>query len=61
MLKYSGSKEQGISRSSSSECVENDITLVEICNTLRGVPAPVVWAWGEYVAEDFWKTIRRPR
>ena len=26
------------------ECVENDITLGEICNTLRGV-------WGEYVAE----------
>ena len=25
------------------ECVENDITLGEICNTLRGV-------WGEYVA-----------
>jgi len=28
------------------ECVENDITLGEICNTLRG-------AWGEYVAEGF--------
>jgi methylmalonyl-CoA mutase N-terminal domain/subunit len=28
------------------ECVENDITLGEICNTLRGV-------WGEYVAERF--------
>jgi len=28
------------------ECVENDITLGEICNTLRGV-------WGEYVAEKF--------
>jgi methylmalonyl-CoA mutase N-terminal domain/subunit len=28
------------------ECVENDITLGEICNTLRGV-------WGEYVAEGF--------
>ena len=26
------------------ECVENDITLGEICNTLRGV-------WGEYVVE----------
>ncbi len=38
-----------------SECIENDITLGEICNTLRGVPAPVlpalcssVWGWGEY-------------
>jgi len=28
------------------ECVENDITLGEICNALRGV-------WGEYVAEGF--------
>ena len=28
------------------ECVENDITLGEICNTLRGV-------WGAYVAEGF--------
>jgi hypothetical protein len=28
------------------ECVENDITLDEICNTLRG-------ACGEYVAEGF--------
>jgi methylmalonyl-CoA mutase N-terminal domain/subunit len=28
------------------ECVENSITLGEICNTLRGV-------WGEYVAEGF--------
>jgi methylmalonyl-CoA mutase N-terminal domain/subunit len=28
------------------ECVENDITLGEICNTLRGV-------WGEYIAEGF--------
>lgn len=28
------------------ECVENDITLGEICNTLRNV-------WGEYVAEGF--------
>ncbi|MDO9130732.1 MAG: methylmalonyl-CoA mutase family protein, partial [Anaerolineales bacterium] len=28
------------------ECVENDITLGEICNTLRGV-------WGEFVAEGF--------
>ena len=28
------------------KCVENDITLGEICNTLRGV-------WGEYVAEGF--------
>ena len=28
------------------ECVENDITLGEICNTLRRV-------WGEYVAEGF--------
>ncbi|MBM3179914.1 MAG: methylmalonyl-CoA mutase [Chloroflexi bacterium] len=28
------------------ECVENDITLGEICNTLRGM-------WGEYVAEGF--------
>ncbi|MDP3184146.1 MAG: hypothetical protein Q8M58_02620 [Anaerolineales bacterium] len=35
------------------ECVENDITLGEICNTLRGVPAPVLWVWGEYVAEGF--------
>jgi len=26
------------------ECVENDITLGELCNTLRGV-------WGEYIAE----------
>lgn len=28
------------------ECVENDITLGEVCNSLRGV-------WGEYVAEGF--------
>jgi methylmalonyl-CoA mutase N-terminal domain/subunit len=28
------------------ECVENNITLGEICNTLRGV-------WGEYIAEGF--------
>jgi len=28
------------------DCVENDITLGEICNTLRGV-------WGEYVAQGF--------
>jgi methylmalonyl-CoA mutase N-terminal domain/subunit len=28
------------------QCVENDVTLGEICNTLRGV-------WGEYVAEGF--------
>jgi methylmalonyl-CoA mutase, N-terminal domain len=28
------------------ECVENDITLGEVCNMLRGV-------WGEYVAEGF--------
>lgn len=28
------------------ECVENDVTLGEICNTLRSV-------WGEYVAEGF--------
>jgi methylmalonyl-CoA mutase N-terminal domain/subunit len=28
------------------ECVENDVTLGEICNTLRKV-------WGEYVAEGF--------
>lgn len=28
------------------ECVENDVTLGGICNTLRGV-------WGEYVAEGF--------
>jgi methylmalonyl-CoA mutase N-terminal domain/subunit len=28
------------------ECVENDVTLGEICNTLRGV-------WGEYVAQGF--------
>jgi methylmalonyl-CoA mutase N-terminal domain/subunit len=28
------------------ECVEKDVTLGEICNTLRGV-------WGEYVAEGF--------
>jgi len=34
------------------ECVENDITLGEICNTLRSVPAPVR-GWGEYVAEGF--------
>ena len=34
------------------KCVENDITLGEICNTLRGVPAPVR-GWGEYVAEGF--------
>ncbi len=27
-------------------CVENDITLGEICNALRAV-------WGEYVAEGF--------
>jgi hypothetical protein len=52
MLKYSGSKEQGISHISSSECVENDITLGKICNTLRSVPAPVR-GWGEYVAEGF--------
>jgi methylmalonyl-CoA mutase N-terminal domain/subunit len=29
-----------------TECVEHDVTLGEICNTLRGV-------WGEYVAEGF--------
>jgi methylmalonyl-CoA mutase N-terminal domain/subunit len=28
------------------ECVDNDMTLGEVCNTLRGV-------WGEYVAEGF--------
>ena len=28
------------------ECVENNLTLGEICNTLRSV-------WGEYVAEGF--------
>ncbi len=28
------------------ECVENNLTLGEICNTLRGI-------WGEYVAEGF--------
>jgi methylmalonyl-CoA mutase N-terminal domain/subunit len=28
------------------ECVEDKVTLGEICNTLRGV-------WGEYVAEGF--------
>ncbi len=28
------------------ECVEHDMTLGEICNTLRGI-------WGEYVAEGF--------
>jgi methylmalonyl-CoA mutase N-terminal domain/subunit len=28
------------------ECVEADLTLGEICNTLRGV-------WGEYVADGF--------
>jgi methylmalonyl-CoA mutase N-terminal domain/subunit len=28
------------------ECVENEVTLGEICNTLRGV-------WGEYVAQGF--------
>lgn len=32
---------------------ENDITLGEICNTLRGVPALDLWGWGEYVAEGF--------
>jgi hypothetical protein len=31
----------------------NDITLGEICNTLRGVPAPALWGWGEYVAQGF--------
>ena len=30
----------------SIECVENDMTLGEICNALRGV-------WGGYVAEEF--------
>lgn len=35
------------------ECAKNDIILVEICNTLRGVPAPVLWVCGEYVAEGF--------
>ena len=30
----------------SLECVENHVTLGEICNTLRGV-------WGEYRAESF--------
>jgi len=28
------------------ECVENDVTLGEICNALRGV-------WGEYEARGF--------
>ncbi len=28
------------------DCVENDVTLGEICNTLRGV-------WGEYQAHGF--------
>jgi methylmalonyl-CoA mutase N-terminal domain/subunit len=28
------------------ECVENDVSLGEVCNTLREV-------WGEYVAEGF--------
>jgi methylmalonyl-CoA mutase, N-terminal domain len=28
------------------DCVENKVTLGEICNTLRGV-------WGEYVAKGF--------
>ena len=27
-------------------CVESDVTLGEICNTLRGV-------WGEYIAQGF--------
>jgi len=35
------------------ECVENDITLGEICNKLRGVPAPRYGGEGEYVAEGF--------
>ena len=35
------------------ECVEHDMTLGEICNTLRGVPAPELWGWGEYVAQGF--------
>ena len=45
-------KLQGAARGSENlmplfiECVENDITLGEICNTLRAV-------WGEYVAEGF--------
>jgi len=29
----------------SIECVENDITLGEICDTLRGVPAPILRMW----------------
>jgi methylmalonyl-CoA mutase N-terminal domain/subunit len=28
------------------ECMENQVTLGEVCNTLRGI-------WGEYVAEGF--------
>ena len=28
------------------ECVEGEVTLGEICNTLRGM-------WGEYVADGF--------
>ncbi|KAF0108437.1 MAG: methylmalonyl-CoA mutase N-terminal domain [Anaerolineaceae bacterium] len=35
------------------ECVESDITLGEICDVLRGVPAPVLGGWGEYVAGGF--------
>jgi hypothetical protein len=35
------------------ECAENDITPGKICNTLRDVPAPDLWGWGEYVAEGF--------
>jgi len=36
------------------ECVEHDITLGEICNTLRGVPAPMLFGGGVSVAEGFW-------
>jgi len=32
---------------------KNDITLGEINNTLRVMPAPVLWEWDEYVAEGF--------
>ena len=36
------------------ECVENDITLGEICNTLRGVLAPMFFGGeGEYVVQGF--------
>jgi|GEM_PF-4482072 len=31
----------------------NEITLGEICNTLRGVPAPMLFGDGASVAEGF--------